>query len=77
MSSAGLNNDADTPLTSEVVEWADLIFVMEKTHRNKLQKKFRTNLNGKKVICLDIPDEYDYMDPILVKLLQSKVARFL
>ena len=77
VSSAGLNNDADTPLTSEVVEWADLIFVMEKTHRNKLQKKFRTNLNGKKVICLDIPDEYDYMDPILVKLLQSKVARFL
>ncbi len=75
--SAGLNNDADTPLTSEAVEWADLIFVMEKTHRNKLQKKFRANLNGKKVICLDIPDDYDYMDPQLVRLLQVKIARFL
>lgn len=77
VSSAGLNNDADTPLTSETVEWADLIFVMEKTHRSKLQKKFRANLNGKRVICLDIPDEYDYMDPQLVRLLQVKVARFL
>jgi len=77
VASAGLNHDADTPLTSETVEWADLIFVMEKTHRNKLQKKFRTNLNGKRVICLDIPDDYDYMDPILVRLLQSKVPRFL
>lgn len=75
--SAGLNNDADTPLTSEAVEWVDLIFVMEKTHRNKLQKKFRANLNGKKVICLDIPDDYDYMDPQLVRLLQVKIARFL
>ena len=50
---------------------------MEKAHRNKLSKKFRPHLSGKRVICLDIPDEYDYMDPVLVQLLKEKVTRFL
>jgi predicted protein tyrosine phosphatase len=75
--SAGTNHDADNPLTAELVEWAELIFVMEKAHRNKLASRFRKHLVDKRVICLDIPDEYDYMDPGLVRLLQTKVSRFL
>jgi predicted protein tyrosine phosphatase len=75
--SAGTNNDAETPLTPEQIDWADIIFVMEKTHRTKLSKKFRTHLNGKRVVCLDIADDYDYMQPELVKLLETKVAKFL
>jgi predicted protein tyrosine phosphatase len=57
--------------------WAQLIFVMERAHRNKLSAKFKKHLNGKRVICLDIPDDYDYMDPNLIQLLQAKVPRFL
>ena len=75
--SAGLNHDADNPVTPELLQWADLIFVMEKTHRTKLQKKFRTSLKDKRIICLNIPDEFDYMDPALVKLLQARVPQFL
>ncbi|MDP4213356.1 MAG: ATP-binding cassette domain-containing protein [Bacteroidota bacterium] len=30
---------------------------MERTHRNKIQKRFRSSLNGKRIICLDIPDK--------------------
>ena len=75
--SAGTNHDADNPLTSELVEWADIIFVMENNHRDKLASKFRRNLSNKRVVCLDIPDEYDYMDPGLVSLLRAKVLRFL
>ncbi len=74
--SAGTNHDADNPLTPELVAWADLIFVMEKTHRNKLQAKYRRQLTAR-VICLDIPDEYDYMDPALVRLLKTRVSRHL
>lgn len=77
VASAGLNNDADSPVTPELLEWADLIFVMEQAHRDKLSKKFRPSLNGKRVICLDIPDDYEFMDPFLVKLLTEKVQRFL
>jgi predicted protein tyrosine phosphatase len=72
-SSAGTNNDAENPLTAELVEWADIIFVMEKTHRHKLQKRHRQALNGKRLICLDIPDDYEFMDPALVSLLERKV----
>lgn len=75
--SAGLGNDAGNPVSPELLAWADLIFVMENAHRNKLSKKFRAFLGGKRVICLDIPDEYDYMDPVLVQLLRVKVSRFL
>ncbi len=75
--SAGLALDASVTLSSEQIEWADIIFVMEKAHRNKLSKRFRRHLNGKRVICLDIPDDYAYMDPVLVQMLESKVGRFL
>ena len=57
--SAGLNNDAVITVTPPLVEWADYIFVMEQAHRNKLRKKYKANLNRQKVICLDIPDEYE------------------
>ena len=75
--SAGTNNDADNPLTSELIEWADIIFVMEKTHRSKLQQRFRSALKNTRVICLDIPDRYQFMDPDLVRLLETKVPRYL
>ena len=75
-SSAGTNNDAENPLTSELVEWADVIFVMEKMHRNKLTAKFKRHLNNTRIICLDIPDDHDFMAPELVRLLKVKVHRF-
>jgi len=77
VASAGLNSDADTPVTPESLEWADVIFVMEKSHRNKLSKKFRAHLNGKRIICLNIPDEFQFMDPGLVKLLKARVPQYL
>ena len=75
--SAGLGNDADVPLSPEQLAWADIIFVMEKAHRNRLATRFKRHLNGKRVICLDIPDDYDYMQPELVALLKTKVGPFL
>ena len=75
--SAGLGNDAEVALSREQIEWANIIFVMEKAHRRRLSTKFRQWLNGKQVICLDIPDEYAYMQPELVALLQAKAGRFL
>jgi predicted protein tyrosine phosphatase len=77
VSSAGTNNDAENPLTAELVEWADTIFVMERAHRNKLQKRFRSSIDAQRVICLDIPDDYEFMDPVLVSLLQARMARYL
>lgn len=76
-SSAGLSHDADTPLTPELVQWADLLFVMERQHKARLSSRFKPYLAGKRVVCLDIPDRYTFMDPALVKLLRVKVGPFL
>lgn len=75
--SAGLNHDAETPLSVEQIEWADIVFVMERAHRNRLSRRFRSALRGKRVICLDIPDEFAFMQPELVRLLEVRVGRHL
>lgn len=75
--SAGVDHDADNPLTPELLQWADVIFVMERMHRTKLSSRFRAHLGGKRIVCLEIPDDFDYMEPALVRLLQDKVPRHL
>jgi len=75
--SAGLNVGADNPLTPELLQWADLIFVMERAHRSKLSARFQPHLAGKRIVCLDIPDNYEFMDQELIDLLRSKVPRHL
>lgn len=75
--SAGLNHDAQSPLAPELVEWADIIFVMEREHKTKMSARFEKYLRGKRVVCLNIPDNYQYMDPELIKILKAKVSRHL
>ena len=75
--SAGTNHDADNPLTPELVEWAEIIFVMERAHRDKLRSRFKAELRAQRVICLEIPDDYEFMAPELVQLLEARVPRYL
>ena len=72
--SAGLKNEAENPVTPELLEWADTVFVMERSHRSKLSAKFKRHLGSVRIVCLDIPDDYEYMDPGLIKLLKAKVV---
>jgi predicted protein tyrosine phosphatase len=75
--SAGLNNDAEVPVSAEQIEWADLIIVMEKVHRSRLNRKFGKELSGKRIAVLNIPDEYDCMDPALISLLKQRCAPYI
>jgi predicted protein tyrosine phosphatase len=77
VASAGTDPNADSPVTPELLEWADIIFVMEKAHRARLSRKFRASLKSQRIICLNIPDNYEYMDPALVTLLKATVPRYL
>jgi predicted protein tyrosine phosphatase len=56
---------------------ADFIFVMERSHRSKLQKRFKAQLRAKRLVCLDIPDDFEFMDPELIHMLESRLSRFL
>jgi len=75
--SAGLNHDAVVPLSEEQIAWADLIMVMETAHRSRLNRKFKRALAGKRIVVLNIPDNYPYMDPALVSLLQRRCAPYM
>lgn len=72
--SAGVHHDADVPVSPELLAWADLVFVMERAHRSKLSRRFGAHLGSVRIVCLEIPDDYAFMDPALVALLRAKVA---
>ena len=75
--SAGLAPDAEVRVSAEQLEWATLIVVMEKRHRSLLMRQHRHLLAGKRVVCLDIADDYAYMQPELIDLLQRRVPALL
>lgn len=74
---AGLSNDADERLSVEHIEWATDIFVMERRQKSRLSQMFGSALKGKRVICLNIPDNYAYMQPELVDLLEARLKTHL
>lgn len=75
--SAGTEQSARIKVTEKLIIWADIVFVMEKKHKVRLQEKFKTVISSKKIIVLDIPDEYQYMDDELVQTLRDSLAPFI
>src|SRR6266853_296717 len=74
--SAGTQPDARIVVTEGHLGWADIIFVMEKSHLNRLRRKFPEALQGKRTVTLRIPDEYECMQPELIDELYAKVSRY-
>lgn len=74
--SAGTSSSARIKVNEKLIEWADLIFVMEKHHKQWLNQKYPFLLNDKEMIVLDIPDEYQYMDAELVQILKIAIEPY-
>ena len=70
--SAGTDDTATVRLSNELLEWADAIVVMEKHHRNKIRKNYPDVYKRKPIVCLYIPDDYDFMQPDLIEILKMK-----
>ncbi len=47
---------------------------MEQRHAKALNTMFGKLLEAKRLMCLGIPDDFDFMDATLTKILQSKVT---
>jgi predicted protein tyrosine phosphatase len=77
VSSAGTASDAVTPISVDLIEWADIVFAMENHHRNKLQERYGKLLETKRLVVLRIPDVYKYMEPELIEVLKNKVPAHL
>lgn len=75
--SAGVDKNATVPVTEELLKWADIIFAMEDKQKDIIRKRFKDIVKGKRMICLYIPDEYDFMAPDLIELLKERVTPYL
>jgi predicted protein tyrosine phosphatase len=73
VASAGTAPNSETPLSADLVEWAEIIFVMENYHRDKVRQRFPKLLQSRRLVVLRIPDEYAFMQPELVDILKSRV----
>jgi predicted protein tyrosine phosphatase len=74
--SAGINpGPGGTLLTQELVDWADLILVMEAVHAYYIKSHFRCDLSKLKV--LGIRDRYVRDDPELIQQLKEKARPIL
>lgn len=60
-----------------MIEWADIIFAMEKRHKQRMLENFPTETKWKKMVVLDIPDDYKYMDKELIEEIQSQVDQYI
>ena len=47
---------------------------METSHRSRINKKFKKHLAGKQIVVLNIPDEYEFMEPALIAILERRVG---
>lgn len=75
--SAGTADSARVRVNEKLLVWADIIFVMERDHKKRLQQKFSSDVLNKEMIVLDIPDEYQYMDEALVEVLNETILPYL
>lgn len=75
--SAGTEAGARIKVTAGLLKWAELVFVMEKSHKKRITQKFGDIILEKKIIILDIPDDYKYMDPELIEILKSSVSHYI
>lgn len=75
--SAGIAPTAPNQVTAELLNWADRVFVMENLHRAFITEKFPDIDLSEKLIVLDIPDFFYYMEPELVELLRAKIDPWL
>src|SRR3954454_510972 len=69
--SAGILPDARVRVDAAIVAWADRIFGMEAIHVDHVRERSAAQAAGKPLVSLEIPDDYDYMQPALVALLEE------
>ena len=74
--SAGTEENAQQRVTEKLLNWAELVLVMEKVHKGKLRYKYGSLLADKELVVLNIPDEYEYMDDELVAMLQDMMEGY-
>jgi predicted protein tyrosine phosphatase len=72
--SAGTSEDALVRVNTRMLEWADVVFTMDDGQQRALARMFPAHPGLDKIVCLEIEDQYDFLDPELVALLRERTA---
>ncbi|WP_295673467.1 protein tyrosine phosphatase [uncultured Mucilaginibacter sp.] len=75
--SAGTSDKARIKVNEKLLAWADVIFVMERRHKQRLNQRFPLILMEKTLIVLDIEDDYRFGDEELIGILKEKLNNYL
>jgi predicted protein tyrosine phosphatase len=75
--SAGVSASARRRVSEKLLRWADLVLVMEAAYKKKLREDFPQVIHDLRIEVLDIPDDYEFMDPALVELIKTSVEPLL
>lgn len=70
--SAGTSEDALVRVNERMLEWADIIFAMDEEQIHDLQRMFPGHPAILSIVCLQIRDVYNFLDPQLVTLLHER-----
>lgn len=68
--SAGVRAEANRRVGEKDLAWADIVFVMEPEHKRWIATRFE-GMDLPAIEVLDIPDEFEVMDPELMAILKS------
>ena len=74
--SAGTSSKARIKVNQKLIDWADVIFVMERKHKELLEKNFGSN-RTQNIKVLNIEDNYQFGDPELIEILKAQLAEYL
>ena len=75
--SAGTSEDALVRVNERMLDWAEIVFIMDGEQRRDLAKMFPGHPAHGRTVCLEIEDKYDFLDPELVELLRERTASHL
>ncbi|MCO5936830.1 protein tyrosine phosphatase [Mucilaginibacter sp. RB4R14] len=73
--SAGTSDKARIKLNQKLMDWANVVFVMDYKHRDIVKQRF--DIHQKQLIVLNIPDDYQFNDPELIEILKLGLADWL
>ena len=72
--SAGTSPEAAVCVNARMLDWADVVFVMEDDQARDLRRLFPSHAALADLVCLEIPDVYHFLDPQLVTVLQERTT---
>ncbi len=75
--SAGTSSKARIKISQKLIDWADVVFVMERKHKDLVKLKFQVNSKAQAIVVLDIEDNYQFGDAELIEIFKERSADYL